>query len=186
MGVAKFSKLWEEGWLKKQLETKRTRTVAKEVGCSHGGVMYAVRTLGIEIPERLHYESIVDKSQIMKDALKRLYPNGRFGEQSNHWKGGRAKAGNGKYIYIHSPDHPFRTKDNYVMEHRLVMEKFHGRFLEPWEFVHHLNGDRKDNRPENLEIATKRQHARRHFDDCKRVVELESELSKYKEKYGAL
>ncbi|RLG15242.1 hypothetical protein DRN69_03350 [Candidatus Pacearchaeota archaeon] len=70
------------------------------------------------------------------------------GEKNNNWKGGRKK-GSGGYIFIYSPNHPYNIY-NYVYEHRLVVESQIGRYLTPKEVVHHINGVRDDNRPENL------------------------------------
>jgi hypothetical protein len=63
------------------------------------------------------------------------------------------------YILAYVPNHPYAS-GGYVMEHRVVMEKIIGRFLLPEEVVHHLNGKKNDNRPENLRLMLKVQHDR--------------------------
>ena len=58
---------------------------------------------------------------------------------------------------VRAPDHPRARKSPYIFEHILVAEELLGRYLEPGESVHHRNGVRDDNRPENLELWTRPQ-----------------------------
>jgi hypothetical protein len=71
----------------------------------------------------------------------------KTGKKSQNWKGGKTYL-NG-YILVYAPENP-HNHNKYYGEHRLVMEKKIGRYLEPREFVHHINGVRDDNRIENL------------------------------------
>lgn len=63
----------------------------------------------------------------------------------------------GGYIVLYKPNHPNAGANGLVAEHTVVMSKALGRPLYPDESVHHKNGVRDDNRPENLELWTKSQ-----------------------------
>ena len=76
---------------------------------------------------------------------------------------------NGKgYILVYVPEHPYAQKRGHVMKHRLVMEQMLGRYLTPDEAVHHINGIKTDNRPENLQLMNKKAHLQYHADKRKK------------------
>lgn len=77
------------------------------------------------------------------DALKRTTQRG---EGNNNWKGGLVRQSGYIYVRVTDPDDP---KRRYKAEHVMVWEAAHGPIPKGWH-VHHLNGVRNDNRPENL------------------------------------
>ena len=86
----------------------------------------------------------------------------KSGERHPRWKGGRYSHMRG-YIFVLSPNHPFKNIQGYVLEHRLVIEKSLGRFIEPHERVHHLDGNPSNNALENLVLfSNQSKHIKNH------------------------
>ena len=90
-------------------------------------------------------------SAVHKEAYKKR------GTKAPNWKGGRQVDTQG-YIKVWLPDHPNAKKSGYILEHRLVMSDHLKRPLEKYEYVHHKNGIKTDNRIENLQMLTQKLH----------------------------
>ena len=90
-----------------------------------------------------------------KYCSRNCYALARRGDGSPRWKGGR-------YIdrlgYVQLSYHGER-----IYEHRLVMQQHLGRKLRRDEHIHHINGNRQDNRIENLRIVSREEHMRIHY-----------------------
>lgn len=115
---------------------------------------------------QLAYKNRIYKplSKEIKDKISNNL-TGRFrGEDSPHWKGGRILYADG-YIYIYSSNHPYKDSHGYVFEHRLIVEKEIKRYLLPSEHIHHINGNKQDNRIENLKILTNSEHLKLHWQE---------------------
>lgn len=103
--------------------------------------------------------NLMVKSEKQRLHLARLNINQKK-ENNRGWKGGRSTH-NG-YKTIRDPSHRLAYQNGYVPEHRLIMEKHLGRPLNKTEYIHHINGDKKDNRIENLKIMSQSEHKTLH------------------------
>jgi len=129
-------------------ESKSTYDIAKILGTSRPAVIDALRRFNI--PLRTQEE----RQQLAKPKL-----SAKRGEACGKaWKGGRIKQTSG-YIKVKAEGHPYADRWGYVLEHRLVMERKIGRYLHPWERVHHIDGQKDNNEENNLELVSPANHA---------------------------
>lgn len=84
-------------------------------------------------------------------------------ENHPNWKGGREYSRGYKILRYSTFDEASnRVVVRRIFEHREVMEEHIGRKLTTAEIVHHINGNKLDNRIENLKLYSRKQHAKFH------------------------
>jgi len=104
------------------------------------------------------------------------------GSKNPAWKGGRIVTSNG-YIKLHvGRKHHLADKQGYAYEHRIVAEKKLGRKLRAGEVAHHIDGNRKNNEPSNIEVIdSHRKHLRdRHPLDRHKAITMQAAGAKTK------
>ena len=81
-------------------------------------------------------------------------PSNKRGPGHQSWKSGRKTKSDGYIELCLLPEDPYycMSSRHYVLEHRYIMAKHLGRPLRQEETIHHINGNRADNRLENLQL----------------------------------
>ncbi|MBL0320686.1 MAG: HNH endonuclease [Alphaproteobacteria bacterium] len=122
--------------IKKLCDGERTsRQIGEQLGCSNKYVQDVM--LRLSLPRRTRGSAV--------------------GELNGHYKHGRRIDRDGYVMVSAPPGHPHSRAYGYkklgiILEHRLVMEKVLGRYLEPHEVVDHIDGCTLHNDPKNLRV----------------------------------
>ncbi len=155
-------------------ENLSMREVARKLSMPDSLVMY-------------HFEKYKIKTRTKSEAIKLGIKEGRVhrfnGEANPNWKGGKPIITSGGYRAVFCPNHPKgQVARTYVLEHILVWEKENGRPLPEGWVVHHINGRKSDNRPENLYGMPRKLHHDRLLLNTlrERIRKLEDEITQIK------
>lgn len=149
---------------------KSTNEIGELLGIDGSNVYRFLKRIGFIL--RSHSDSV--RLAIVTGRMEIL-----IGSKNSSWKGGKTRHSKG-YVLIRNPTHHRSTKNGYVMEHVLVLEKKLGRSLKPNEIVHHINHKKTDNHPANLQVMTRSQHQRFHWKENR--IEWLKNLSKARNK----
>lgn len=105
----------------------------------------------------------------MRDNISAAMRGKAKGARNAMWRGGRTVDSAG-YVLVKAPEHPNAMASGYIREHRLVVSRALGRALRDDEHVHHRNGDKTDNRPDNLALVSPGTHQGFHHVGAKRTA----------------
>jgi hypothetical protein len=134
----RWARLEDEAWLRSSYvdEGLSMKEIARRVGCGQTVVISALNRYGIPTRDRVAgLRAHLDRRAVIANGqpVARAIDTGGYV----------------RLTFLRPGQRSVR-----VAEHRHVMEQMLGRELLDTESVHHINGDRTDNRPENLQLRT--------------------------------
>lgn len=106
----------------------------------------------------------------------------------DRWHNGRrARKDKSGYVLLWEPTHPNKAFKGWQYEHRLVAELTAARYLTSDEHVHHINGVKDDNRPDNLMVLSSSEHKSIELLGVyERMRQDRAELEEYRRRFGLL
>lgn len=139
----KFRRLHEEGMA--------VREISKQEGVAHETACRYIRKAGGRV-----------RSPSKSRSMSWKQGNFTLPSRENHyaWKGRTVRLRRDGYIDERCFGHPRANKGGWVLQHILIWERSHGEPLPKGAQVHHINGIRNDNHPENLCKVTPQSHDR--------------------------
>ena len=137
------------------LPTNDSQPTSEPIPPSDGEITEELKVL---YPQGSTLRELAERYETSEETIRRLMikagiPRRPRGQPAGKFlpAGGRIIDKDG-YVLLKADGHPHANSNGYVREHRLVMEQKLGRYLLPEEVVHHLNGQKADNRLANLQL----------------------------------
>ena len=124
------------------------REIGDKNNLSSAGVIYRLQQAGKVLRSNKEGQRLAIR--------KGRHNKGSKGKNNPNWRGGEHITTHG-YRRVYKPEHPDAI-DRYVLEHRLIWEETNKRSIPKGYVIHHFNGIRTDNRPENLFAISRKEH----------------------------
>lgn len=158
--------------LKELYESKLSgEDIAKKFGISATHVRRLLRKAVVTIrsngePQRIAMSKPEIKEKMSKASTGRRHSietrkkmSSIFGDQHPLWKGGVTRLSNGYLAYTNSPQNN-ENRNKYV--HQVIARQKYGRWANDSEHIHHLDGNKLNNHPDNLLLMSASAHAKLH------------------------